>query len=328
MMGGYQDRPDYYGPSGGGIAQAFEQNYARTRQKGIDDSEMAARDEATRHAKAMDPLEEALKGNDVVQKGISLPNGATQTPVAPGTPTAGAGGDRLPPIQMGNDHALVPPAGATGTVEGTAHALPGAYNPVTNTHNPADVNLGGGFTLSGDQTPDARRRRDAGELMNSGIQGMTPELALYLADHPEHLAGLLARENGPHEYHPTTEDEAVDFYKKTHPHAGESESGGRGPAGLTMEQAFQQADELYGHKDPVSNEMTGDFDPDARTRIAKRIYAGEGGLPRSKRFGTNPVDNGQGGGGPTSKRHITKDQADYLQHQGKFDPQRYIVDED
>lgn len=320
MMGGYQDRPDYYGPSGQGIAQAFEQNYQRKRQANIDAADLASKTEATRHAQAMDPIEEALEGNKAVQAGITPPAGA-----------AGTNGDRLPPIQMGNDHALVPPSGATGTVEGTAHALPGAYNPVTNTHNPADVNLGGGFVLSGDQTPDAKRRRDAGELMNAHIPGMTPELAMYLADHPDRMGDFVGRGSTPGEWHPTDEASAVRYYHETHPHAGENETGGRGPGHLTMEQAFQQVDELYGSKDPVSGAMSSDLSPDARQRLAEQLYEGKGGLPRSKRFGTNPVGGGMGGGtspGPTSKRHITKDQADYLKHQGKFDPSQYIVDDD
>ncbi len=354
-MTGPRVLPESYGPSGDQIAGAFARREARRRQ-GILDTQEQAR---FAHEQGGWGLEDAIRRATAREHGIVgpgeapgvAPPAATQPlPPAqvpsrgsvysdrdPGFALPGPGRDVDPGFTQPGPQRDIDP-GFTAPrrggdiydmtpVQGTAHALPGAFNPVTGTHNPADVDLGGGYHLQGTMTPEGRRSRDVAALTGAHIPGITPELAMYLADHPEHIAPFIQRAYGRagQRWEPQSEEEALDYEGKLAA-LRRRETQPRGE--LTMEQALAQVDEAYSQRDPISGEIkSSQLSMPARMRTAREVMRGDySHLGRSRRFGTPPLDRGQGG--TTSPRHVTKDQKAYLQHTGKWDESRYIVDPD
>ncbi len=335
-MSGPRVLPEYYGPNGDQIANAFYNQAGRKRQNMLDtragkesDARLAESTYRLQHEQQIDPLEDAIRRATAREHGIMGPGEQGATDMQPG------GQSGLPPVQMPQQPppAAGPPTGKVMNplydmtpVEGTAHALPGAFNPVTGTHNPADVNLGGGYRLQGAMTPEGRRGRDASELAAAHIPGLTPELAMYLSDHPEHIAPFIQRAYGRvgQRWEPGSEEEALDYEGKLaalRHHETQRQAGQ-----LTLEQALSQVDEAYSERDPISGGIKSSrLSMPSRMRLAQEVMHGNySHLGASNKFGTAPLDRGQGGA--TSKRHITKDQQAYLQHTGKWDPSRYIVD--
>jgi hypothetical protein len=100
-------------------------------------------------------------------------------------PPAGIGG-------MGGGDRIPMPQGAAG--------MPGAFNPGTGTHNRADIDLstyGGIGAMPYSATPEGRQSMSARELLESGlIPDLTPAGAIYLSQHPEHIAGMINAARG------------------------------------------------------------------------------------------------------------------------------------
>lgn len=351
--GGYSPRarPEYYGPTGEGIVDAFAARDAANRQSGIDkgnaeEQQVRIAGERQRQKQISDltPLEEAIMRAHARDQGILGPGEhGEESPSGQGLPPAsdvgimgqrgGVGGASGNPPMRGNTTQGQPanPMYDTSRVAGTAHALPGAFNPVTGQHNPADVDLGGGYHLAGSMTREGRHARALQELSGAHIPGMTPELASYLADHPEHIGPMLdaqfRRGAGGGRYEPSTQAEWMqnERFLSSLPRRGQDEK-----PEMSLEHALAQVDEMYGSRDPVTGAISSRLNPGARMRLGEEVSHGNfsrlGGS--TKRFGTAPVDFGQGGAGAKSKRHITTDQRDYLKAHGKWDESRYIVDED
>jgi hypothetical protein len=194
-------------------------------------------------------------------------------------------------------------------------------------HNPADIDLGGGYRLAGSQTPEARQGASRDELMHANIPGMTPALAMYLSAHPEHIGPMLDaqfRRGGEGPYQGRSRDQWMADERFTHSLSPANER----LQNLSPEQALQFVNETYAPKNAVTGERESTLSPAARLRTAHDISQGR--IDPSRLAGHRGAPGvTRGPQGPdTSKRHISKDQQAYLQHQGKFDPDRYVVDED
>lgn len=227
--------------------------------------------------------------------------------------------------------------GAGGGIPG--HMRPGAFNPMTQSHNPADINLGGGYSMAGGETPQGRRGRAASQLTAANIPGITPGLALYLSEHPEHIAPIMQamREGRESPYGESAlammrEREGLQHtnrmgelqYERNHPPAGPKNE-------MTVAGALEEVDRLYGTRD-VQGNMTGSrLNPSARMRLGQRMTRPDFNseeLGPAAGFGGTAGQGARGPGGATPKRHISQDQQAYLESVGKFDPELYIVDPD
>ncbi|HYL22507.1 MAG TPA: hypothetical protein VEU74_12150 [Gemmatimonadales bacterium] len=346
--------PDYYGPNAHDIEGAFAANEARQRQAGIDKQNAEERDlrmtgERARQQReqANDPIEHALEMARLRQMGVKGPGEpddtqggmpAARPPVSPGL--VGTARDPNQPVNPGlvgtardpNMGRSNVPSGYQGAAPtGTAHDLPGAFNAATGQHNPADIDLGGGYRLSGAMTPEGRQSRARDELLHSGIPGMTPELAMYLSEHPEHISTMVDAQfrkggsaEGPSAYGGRTRQQWMEDEKYLHGLSPANEKA----ENLSPEQALQFVNDTYAPKNSVTGERESALTPAARLRMARDISHGRIN-PDQLQSHRAPPGVTRGPQGPdTSKRHISKDQQAYLQHIGKFDPDRYTVDEE
>jgi len=283
----------YYGPTNPGheLAQAVLGARAAKRQ----DEEAASLEKerqamaAWRQAQAdresrMDPLNEAvararLRGMGVRMPG-EMPEGpAMRTDTQGGLPPAGQfgahGGGGL--AGTAQDPSMQRPTlgggspGLAGTTQdprlaGTAHTLPGAFNPVTGAHNPADIDLGGGYSMPYSATPEARQALSAQQLMESGIPNMTPGLALYLSEHPEHVGPMLAQahsrsSNDPYGPESTAFHEHMRVFDAEHPLRDQPE--------ISLAGALQEVDRLYGKGMPGGAAET--LGADRRMELAQQM---------------------------------------------------------
>lgn len=220
-----------------------------------------------------------------------------------------------------------------------AHMRPGAFNPTTQSHNPADINLGDGYSMAGGETPQGRRGRAASQLTAANIPGVTPGLALYLSEHPEHIAAIMQamREGRESPYG----EAATSFmekqqglehrnrmgelqYERNHPPAGPKNE-------MTVAGALEEVDRLYSPRDAQGNLTGSRLNPSARMRLAQRMTRPDFNseeLGPAAGFGGTAGQGARGPGGAPPKRHISQDQQAYLESVGKFDPELYIVDPD
>jgi hypothetical protein len=272
--GGQVVEQDYFGPSNPGheLAQAVLSARASKRA----DEQAAAQEEerkamaawraeqSTRQAR-LDPMEEAERRARMRAMGIRGPgetDGAPGADVQSGLPPAGImAASQAHPVAGVSDpgftptHGLPPVGNRTQAMDsgfmgpkgvmptGTAHDLPGAFNPQTGTHNPADIDLGGGYHMPYSATPERRQSVSADELMRSGIPNMTPALALYLSQHPEHVGPMLAQAHGtrndPYGPESTQFHEHMREFDVAHPL--------RDQDAMTLAGAHQELDRIYGH---------------------------------------------------------------------------------
>lgn len=286
--------PGYYGPEPDDLAQILERGRQRKRQDASDKREQARFERQQR----MDPLEEALYRANLHAKGITGPGlgGDDEEDTTPGeggigrprTPPAApraqesapsfdkGGGDRMPgqgfdampqrpAIQGRGPSTAVPvPPNPIG-----AAALPGAFNPVTGAHN--DVDIGAGFRMAYSATPEGQRATRQASLAQAGIPGMTPELASYLADNPDHAATIIDQLL-------TNQGKAgSERYPHTREEVRENESFLSGLRGRekterlpTLAEAFRIVDENY--KGVSGGSL---LNPSARARMAQQIAAGK-----------------------------------------------------
>lgn len=288
--------PEYYGPSGDDIAQAFihrDERQRRDRQDKLaaDEHNLRMREGEYRlkHQQDTDPLEDAMKRAHAAAEGILLPGQGDQA--QPPQPPMRRVGDTLVPGQPQQDVYDMSP------VQGTAHALPGSFNPVTGVHNPSDVDLGGGYRMPYNMTREGAMRADSSDL---GGFGFNPQQAGYLSRHPEHIAPFMDDKRSG--YRPQTYDEAVRFYRATHPRWEWDANGPQPQGGLTMQQALIEARTMAAAQDAerMGNDEAYQGPLAGRDYMrAQQMYFGPGGAgyntgaPRGRR--PEPIPNARPG---------------------------------
>jgi hypothetical protein len=206
--GGQVTEQDYYGPANPGheLAQAVLQTRASKRADEEEQANVAERRQRTAREAEWDPISMALARARLAEMGVTHeePGGGesrtegqpprqmdTQAGLPPaqpsnGGPPRGAPGPGAPMRDTAPGRGVNPftPDAAYAPPTGTAHDLPGAYNPLTGTHNPADINLGDGYRMPYSMTGAGRRASTADLLMHSGLRNMTPAAAALLAQDP------------------------------------------------------------------------------------------------------------------------------------------------
>lgn len=365
-------QPGYFGPENPGaeLANAIGGYRATVRQQKLDTEAEEDRQRRIAKEKELDPIEHALLMANLARQGIRFPGQPTDVDPGMSAPPAMGPGSTFGPggRPLDIDPGFTAPRGLTpqrnidpgfdapptrgpggqvldpgfGEGEGTprAHLLPGAFNPITNAHNPADIDLGGGYTLPYAESPAGKQEESVRGLEGFGF---TPEEALYLSGHPEHIAPFLQHRDAQHNdpygaeatafMHDRLATERANRlaelqWERAHPAAAEKPE-------MTLPQALAAIDQMYGSKDPVTGSISSRLNPATRMRLAQQMMSkgfDPSALGPSPHMGTPPLVRAPGDTGPVSKRHITTDQRDFLkQRKGLTDDQinqSYIVDED
>lgn len=214
--------PEYYGPTNPGqdVAAAIN-GYIRQKRADEEYAYLKRRRDVT------DPLEDALHRAELIRQGVIPPDGEA----AAGAPGASAAaidaqrGNRTQSNYGGGAPPASPPQRGNLTQAGyggAALTTPGAFNPLTGDHNPAQVfgpedryyDLGGGFRM---EDPTARRERFATEdERRLTAAGVPAGVAAYAARHPENSQAILSdfftsRDTA---YHPKTMAEALEYERQ------------------------------------------------------------------------------------------------------------------
>lgn len=336
------------------------------RQQALDAENEQDRQRKIARENDLDPIQHALLVGQLIKEGILPPGSSAGQPepaasspngvMAPGGGTVNAvapspdsarfsasimdPGFGRPPVtspmdRINPDPGFEAPMGMGGSHEtpdamfhgAPAHTLPGAFNVITNSHNPADIDLGGGYRMPYSATPAGRQASSTEGLQGFGF---TQQEAQYLAQHPEHIAPFLAhRDAARNDPYGQAAKDFLQFrmnlqhqndmdrlkYTRAHP-AGQP----REPKNeMTLAGALQQIDQMYGGPLNQAGHLTSRLNPAARMRLAQRMTKPDfdpSELGSAEGFGGTPGQGARGPDGAAPKTHITRDQAKFLKTQG------------